>query len=566
MLTGILEMRIGDVIQVIYNDAIPQSICQVTLESKQGGDNSHLMQFRGQLTLSPFPLLAPNSVLTITVNDFDLDRSASVPDSSIQWTATSDYSTVVNVNSCLPSTPSLCVPTGNSATVILVETGDSTGQFTGQIAINRRAGNTSGLNGCSPGTVAQVFYTDETGDVVLGSGVKVSESATVLISEGVLYAGGPVTVTVIDHDLAYLGFNNLSTAQVSIPPTATLSDGSSSQSMTLVQTGSNTGYFTGALMTTPFQSLSFLSKWPVCMSMFRPIVSVQRGDTIEAVYSQRGPAPNNLSFFATMSAQSGSILLSSNQNPFIPGQNVTVTVVDADLNTDPYHSEYANGKVTIYGSGWQCSPVAQGCVQVKLADGTIAYTGCTGFVNTSIPCAEAPCFDGMCNYDDFESVQLQEISKNSMNFTGSLLTSTNPANLKPGDGVLFAAPGTLLHAVYLDAQPPGNLHEDFLSAQSAIRLNIAELDSNSAFAYNGPLTLTLFDTAANTNPCVRENATVQIAVYPVLSPLSPKTATIQLQEISKASGTFTNSIFTQNSGSSNISISNGIISGIFTSP
>jgi hypothetical protein len=560
VLPGILELRIADQIQVEYYDAFPAKQCVIKLLSKYQGDNSRQMQFRGQLSISPSPLLASNSILTVTVNDFDLDRSTN-PDSSQQWTSLLDFSTMVTISSCLPSTPSLCVPTGISKNVVLVETGGSTGQFTGQIQINRRAGNTTGLDGCSPGTIVQVFYTDATDGLVISSSVKISEPASVLISEPVVSAGGLVTVTVVDQDLAYLGYNSLSTVQVFTPPTATLADGAISQSLTLTETGKYTGYFTGVVKTTPLADLSLMaSKWPSCISTYRPIRSVQRGDTLRATYSQGGPLPQNLSFFSVTTVQSGNIILSSRKPRFIPGESVVVTVIDADLNTNPYVAETASRMVTIYGEGWQCSPVVQGCVQVRIADGTFAYIGCAGFADSSQPCPQMRCISGSCNYSDFETVTLKEMSENSMNFTGTIVTSTNPASLTPGDGQLFADGGTLLHAVYLDAMPRGDMNEDYLAAQSEIALNIVEMDQNVAFAFNEPLTIKLVDAAANTNPCFFDTATVQITVLSALFPNSPRTANLQLQETSNASGIFTKTILTQSS-QSNVSIVGNLISG-----
>ena len=556
---GILELRVGDLVQVIYNDALPASQCIASLFSKFGSDNSFQIQFRGELVLSPYPLMASNNVLSVTVNDFDLDRTLN-PDSSSQWTSITDYSTIVNINSCLPSSPSLCLATGISRTIVLVETGGSTGQFTGRIQINRRAGNTSGIDGCSPGTVIQAFYTDETDGRVIGNRVKITEQASALISEQTVSAGGPVTITVVDPDLAYVSFNNLSSPQLTTPPASILFGGAFSESLSLSETGASTGYFTGVLMTTPFIDLSFIfSKWPICMNTYRPIRAVQRGDTLKALYSQGGPLPKNVTVSSKTSVQSGNILLSSKKAFFIPGDSVFVTVTDSDLNTDPFVSESATGMVTIFGEGMQCSPVTRGCVQVRVADGTSVLTGCTGFANSSVPCAQMRCFGGSCNYGDFETVMLKETSENSLNFTGIILTSTNTASLMPGDGQLFAADGTLLHAVYLDTLPKGDMHEDYLKAQSDITLNIAELDSNLAFAYNEALTIKLTDAAANKNWCTVENATIQITVYSALSPSSPKVVSVLLQETSTASGVFGATIFTQSTPG--VTIFNNILSG-----
>jgi hypothetical protein len=538
---------------VIYADAFPMSMCTIKLESTFGNEISNQLQFRGKLTLNPFPLLAPDGILSITVNDFDLDRTSS-PDSSSKWSDVSDYSTIVNVSSCILSTPSLCVPTGNFRTVTLVETGSSTGQFTGQLQINSRIGNASALDGCTPGMIVQVVYTDQTDGLLIAQTSKVTEKAAVKISQQLVSAGDAVTITVIDLDLAYLSYNKLNLSQAA--PVAYLAANAVSEGFILTETGDHTGYFTGAVMTTPLNSTeSMLLKWPICREAYRPVRSVYRGDYVTAFYIQNGPMPTNVTASRQTSSETGTIILSSRKIPFVPGESVSVTVLDADLNTDPFLSETVDLAVTLFGEGWQCLVDVPGCKPFRLADGTFAYTECLGIQIVSNPCHQMQCLDELCNSSDFEGVSLKETSRNSKTFTGMITTSTSKNALSPGDGQLFARAGTLLHAVYWDKS--GSINEDYLKAVSEVKITIPEIDRNFAFANNGPLRLIVEDGSANRKPCTRENITVEIRASYLDN---TKSSSILLQETSRASGIFLGTIFTR-SAFSNISIVKDTISG-----
>jgi hypothetical protein len=528
-------------------------MCLIKLESTFGNENQNQLQFRGQLTITPYPLLAPNGILSITLNDFDLDRTSN-PDYSSQWSAASDFSTIVNITSCIPITPSLCVPTGNYRIVTLIETGSSTGQFTGQVQTNTRLGNTSVLDGCVPGMIVQVAYTDETDGLMITTASKISERAAVKISQQLVSAGGAVTVTVIDFDLSYLSYNNLNSSKAA--PVVYLTSNGVSEPFILMETGDYTGYFTGAVMTTPLNSTtSMLLKWPFCRDSFRPIRSVYRGDYVNALYVQSGPLPANLTVSRQATSETGTVILSSRTIPFTPGENVLVTVLDADLNTDPYLAETIDLAVTIFGEGWQCLVDVPGCTQVRLADGTVAYSDCIRIQNGSNPCQPTQCRNEVCNASDIESVQVKETSKNSRTFTGMIMTSMNKDALTAGDGRLYTTFGTLLHAIYWDKS--GSINEDYLSAVSKVKLSIPEFDKNFVFANNGPLRLTVEDGSANQKQCVLENITVDISASNLNS---TKTFSLQLQETSKASGVFTGTIFTR-SALSNISIVKDTISG-----
>ena len=268
----------------------------------------------GTVRLSPDPV-RPTQMVTITVNDEDLNRDDEVVESvDVEVTSTQ----------------------GAQLIIILTETGGSTGEFTGQITTVFDEDDSGSLPlEIKPGDQISVEYTD----AFDGSGGSSVVTAQVSVTGGVdgtvsttpdqILPGDDVTVTVQDADLG-----NSGTIQVTV---RSKRDGKKkksakeleSLSVTLSATGSD-NIFTGTVATDTLQQEEVVPG--------NDVLEVKKDDLIEAEYLDAGTASGDAAtrvsspIIQVKGAHTGDLNTSVAVQA---GDGLRIELNDPDLNTDP---------------------------------------------------------------------------------------------------------------------------------------------------------------------------------------------------------------------------------------
>ena len=570
---GVVELDRDDVLNAIWVDVEPptsETACSDvgdTTCAKLKGDKltDDWPQYLGTISLSPYPLLLPDHVLTVTVKDYDLDKEGLPgPPGDVDDDWSTDTSTVVSVKSCRTQrngTQEICEPTGHVELLALRETADA-GTFTGTMQTYTRDGlaGTGVLYQAEAAGRVEVEYMDKSVRAPVAARVRVSSSATVSFqdSEMASSAGGPVAITVIERD-GEMGLESARTISVNVFRTASLEP---STSVPLTETGGSTGVYTGALQTTRLATLESGRYRPLCPHASLSIAAVSRSTSIVAEYldtSTRGtngePSGANIIFSSSLKfrSETGSIQISSQHSPLRIGDALSITVYDQDLDVDPaLPGTNLTGLVVVYGNGWGCSAGAYpSCSSTALSDGSIVFNSCQGFLATDHACLnpQAPCPTGAegttpstCTQADWEEAVLSETGCNTGVFTGALATSGEKDASSPRNGRLYvrsdAAESTMLRAVYMDAHPAGNMKDSFLGVETQGRLVAHGLDMDlSSFSIREMLTVSVTDADANKDSCSVETLTTNITARRSGALVDREELT--LSETGVASGIFT---------------------------
>eukprot|EP00961_Rhodomonas_salina_P299508 3938985-Rhodomonas_salina.5 len=548
---GVLELDKNDLLLAIYQDVYPHLPAQATLSIDRGAQE--YPQFRGTLHVSPWPAMLVDGVVSITVKDFDLDRDPQAIESDSGWSSRS--STVVTVDVCIPLLVDgelECDPIGSEQRVTLLETATGIlagGTFTGSIATFSRSDAPSGLAGAQAGYVVRVSFADYTTQQTISSSIQVASPAVVSFdrTSPLSSAGGPLMVTLIDIEDTLPGDVLRSRLVTVVANAQTLP-------LELTETSRGTGYYTGALRTTALSGTSYASSYrPNCPPHAAQLTAMSVGQHVGVSYSDPSP-PSLVTDTLVLSGQSGSVALSSRSEPFVPGDPVSVTVIDADLNGNPYEPDQEiRGLVRVFGFGWTCGSDFPMCSPLILADGSTAFQNCSGFPSFADPCVRNT---------DFEDVVLSENGRNSGVFTGVVQTSSAIPAKMPQNGILFCGttiPATaVLRAVYMDQSPVGNMNEAFIRGQSENILTIHGADNDAEFFSSGePLSITLQDADSDADPCSPDFVTISLNTSSVMA--SNDAEALILTETRANSGVFTASIET---GTAAIVQQDGVLQGL----
>jgi hypothetical protein len=328
----------------------------------------------GILQVGPVPVTAGRP-LTLTVTDADLNY--------LPNTAETGQVTVRTVT--------------DTKTVTVTETGLNTNVFTGEIPTRIGGTNIAGtLSGLSEGGLIFSEYRDAIPDSMVFECItctkknSVAMTANISLAPALLTLDGALTVTVVDSD-ANLNSSIAETTTVTI--SQTYRQPLDSRIVTVTETDTNTGIFTGSLRTSSVLGSGFL---------YAP-----QGARINATYIDTHPVPSTVRSASSRIASAGSISLSP--SPLNPNGTLIVTVDDADLDT------------------------------TTGADST----GADSVVVKSIVDTFNP---------NGHTLVLRETGGTTGVFTGTILTRT-PAGTQAGLPVDNAKSGTEITAEYLDQAP-----------------------------------------------------------------------------------------------------------------
>ena len=338
---GVVRLEPGDTLQVIYK---PVAWPNPVVKMLRTWVNSSLQLLPRPPAAADVCLVDLGGQLTVFLDDSDQNQDPS----------TVDTVTVVLRNASCPgaeAASSAC----SAAPVTLRETRVASGVFTGEVAHAglSQAADFDNLPGTGSLTAALVSYLDTTDD---GSTAEVSAKAS-FVSPGEIRCassasgstltftkGDAITITVLDADLDHHSW------QPDVTGTGAVDDASGMhaavmvyghqgdlESVELLETGDSTGIFTGRVQT----SVNGTSKQDGS-------VLTQAGSLLTAIYSDLHPP----SLHHCVLRQESAGVISLSHDNVAELQPVTVTVMDADLNTDAYTVQQTQVNVTDGRAGW----------------------------------------------------------------------------------------------------------------------------------------------------------------------------------------------------------------------
>ncbi len=377
------------------------------------------------------------SVINITVSDPDLNTNA----------AAVETVTITAVN----------LATGESESIICTETGINTGIFTATLptAFGVAAGaNNSGSMNVQAGDTIRATYNDttdisgnpavRTDDTIASGGIDgiISTSVSVI-------TGAEISIAVTDADLN----TNILTAETVTVTLVNLATGES-ETVTCVENGANTGVFTATLPT----AFGVAAGANNSGSM-----NVQAGNTVRATYidalTAAGGTATDTDDTTILGGTNGTITTTAS---IIPGASITVTVTDADLNTDALVIE----TVTVFAT--------------NLTTGEIEWVSCseTG-INTGIFTATLPtAFGTTTNGNNSGSMNVQAGNTVRATYNDAMISTGGTATVTDDTAVTGGVNGTISTTTSII---PG--------ASIAVTVTDADLNANALAAETIAVTL-----------------------------------------------------------------------------
>eukprot|EP00961_Rhodomonas_salina_P102660 1380744-Rhodomonas_salina.1 len=468
---GTIQIGNTNSLNVEYSDARPAS----TRGTVWSAD---IIEFRGLVSTTNDIILADQS-LSITVVDCDLP---------------------LNPTSPLQSYVTLTIPGSDSVVLSLTQQESDCGTYTGTVATTtRESSDASVLGGAVPGTVVTATYLDCSDNAPQVLNFKIASTGVLTFGSSASNqtVGLPVSITLVDLDLDVSSLPDMVTVVVSHSGSH-----ADSESVTLTETADTGGTFTGHLDTSRLPGTDEDGTLNGCFP----------GQSIVARYNDQMPL-GNITASLTFSLESGSLTLTSSTPTLVSGDSIFVTVVDSDLNQDPYESE---------------------------------------MVSTVILTSES----------DLEAIVLRERGQDTDVFTGTIVTSS--AQGSQHDGVLFLLSangvGSLVEATYTDQLPAVGSQPMLCSSfGTAVGCNVARLRSMTpgtlqlsatTFTTIGEaLMITVMDADRNVNIGLRDSIDV---VTSILS--GGGSVTIPLTETGESSGIFTAQVQVSESGTLSTSL------------
>jgi hypothetical protein len=443
-------------------------------------------------TITATPNINPAQAITITVTDADLNTSAA---------AINTHSiTVVNL------------ATGESESLTLTETGVNTGIFTANL--NTMYGATAGPNNdavmrVQGGDTVRATYND----AVNNAGIPATATANTAVTSGVtgtltslpatINPGASVTLTLTDNDLN----TNAGSAQT-VTLATTNSRTGESELLTYTETGVNTGVFTATLLTT-FNAAAGVNN--------NGSMNCQSGDLLNTQYNDAVTnTGGSATITATTIATGGSTGTITATASIMPGQAISLTLVDADLNTN------AGAANTV----------------------SITLTSSNG---------------------ESESITLTETGPNTGAFTASVPTTFGGAAGANNNGTFNAQAGDTITATYNDALTGAGGAATVTASASVSGGSSGTLSATPALLPGQAVTFTLADTDLNTNAGAVDSLSLAVA-----NPSTGETETLTFLETGANTGIFTatvNTVFGATAGANNDGVFNvqaaHIITGMY---
>ncbi|KAJ1472021.1 hypothetical protein T484DRAFT_1841889, partial [Baffinella frigidus] len=397
--TGDMHVQPGDLLNVRYNDVSPATPVErgVRIATEAMLTRSPLLFFMGGvaarvLTRSPLLLFVGGSVtitvaalvltrsplllfvggsVTITVADMDMDRDVHVADTIASALVTLTKGTVIKQ-------------------LLLTETGPSTGIFTGAVTLTAGVMGASTFGPVVPGDLLTVTYHDPMPLNGISMVLPIFERGVITTSPSPWVEIGAEIVTVVDADMNRDPLvvevmdqdSKLVWMQLNRIDNLTITDLVDREFVEVVETGADTGVFTGAFTTSNSQAASFdsgvLSPVVISFAMIAHYLDTSPIQT-STFPTYPGFAPTD---FQVLPAALGA------------GGKITITLKDGDLNLDGYSAESVD--------------VTVGTDRIR---------------------------------EPVETVTLRETGVNTGVFTGTIQTVKSAAFSEAGDGLLYGSSG-----------------------------------------------------------------------------------------------------------------------------
>jgi large repetitive protein len=300
---GTFNAQAGDSLDTTYTDAL-------TSTGGTGASSATTTVVGGSTgTLTADASILPGATITLTLTDADLDTDAGAAETA-QLTTTNSA-------------------TGESELLTYTETGANTGVFVASVATTFGASagaDNDGTFNTQAGDTLDTSYADALVDT--GATSTVAASTTVmggatgtLSTTASILPGGSITLTLADADLD-VDAGVVETVQV----IATNSVTGESELLTYTETGANTGVFVATVATT---------FGVVAGTDDDGTFNAQAGDTLDTTYTDALTAAGGTATVSASTTVAGGATATLAATAFItPGASVTLTLTDADLDTD----------------------------------------------------------------------------------------------------------------------------------------------------------------------------------------------------------------------------------------
>jgi|GEM_PF-2805912 len=429
--SGNLNVASGNTVTATYTDALTATgaVNQSATDTKTATAG-----ITGTIALGN---IVAGQAITITTTDADLNTDA---------TTAQTVSVQVKNNA-----------TGEIETVTLNETGINTGIFSGTLGSTNNstagANNSGDLNVASGNTVTATYTDALTATGAVNQSATDTKTATAGITGTVtlsnIVAGQPTTVTVTDLDLNTNGAT-AQTISVQVKNNAT----GEIETVTLTETGINTGIFSGTLGSTNNSTAGGNNSGNL---------NVASGNTVTATYTDALTATGAVNQSATdtktaTAGITGTIALGN----IVAGQAITITTTDADLNTDATTAQTVS-------------------VQVK--------NNATG---------------------EIETVTLTETGINTGIFSGTLGSTNNGTAGANNSGDLNVASGNTVTVTYTDALTATGAVNQTATDTKTATAGITGTVTLSNIVAGQPTTVTVTDLDLNTNAATAQTISVQL--------------------------------------------------------
>jgi hypothetical protein len=367
----------------------------------------------GSITMGPSPV-NPNGMITVTVRDDDLDATMNVD------TQTEGLVTVNSPNDIWNS---------GGISVLLRETGESTGFFTGTRETNERQSNSAGVivSGAVQGSYVTATYTDPIPYGIRVARVRVSTFANLTVSPPRLYEGTSITVTVTDADLN----DDPSRVELHTVAVSQQSDAPDALNLTIIEMSNSSNYFTGVL--------------PTNLNGGTGILRAPEGSLILVKYLDKNPTPARV--------------LTVNLRVSIQGE---LTVNTATIGQQ---GVLGSGQVRFKPTTLDTSGNPMTSCFVVPGDMTCSGTClCRSFPKIFITVidqdVESPAQPTVIVYNmkgvEYETVTMQSTGTTAT-FSGELTVSDNSLEGTSDSRSLNMVPGDILQVGYIDVAPPRNV-------------------------------------------------------------------------------------------------------------
>ncbi|WP_417525656.1 beta strand repeat-containing protein [Marinovum sp.] len=466
----------NSVVGVVGNETVGPATASVVVGTPTGATG----------TIVSDATVTAGDAITVSVEDADLDVDPLLADTI----------TVQAVND----------RTGEFETVILTETGPSTGVFTGTLPTLDQAAADLSDNGVMAAQGSDtVTFTYQ--DVLDGSGGAAAPTATTTITapapltgvtgtitqDATIAAGAPLTITVTDADL------DADPAVAETVVVTTLNEATGEvEAVTLTETGVNTGVFTASLTTLEGTGPGTDSDGTMVVTGGERLTTTYQDALTDTGATAAPTASTNVTTDA--STITGSISASA---AIAPGTGVEVTVSDADLDTDPALAETLTVTVENTRTG-------------ELETLTLTETGpATGVFSAKLPTLDAtttgPDDNGTLNVQAGDS--LVSTYLDAADAGGAPATVTATTSVSAGGEIILqgrvildngAGGGTAHDGLYNGGEPRlGGRRVDLRAADgSLIASTDTLLDGSYAFTLDNSLagtalTLSLVETLAD---------------------------------------------------------------------